>query len=59
MAKRKRRIEIPEEVLKFFRKEGKRGGKLGAAMMDPAERSAIARKGAEARWGKPQKRKRR
>jgi general stress protein YciG len=44
MAKKK----LPEEVLEFFRKQGRKGGKKGgkarAKALSPEQRSAIARK---------------
>jgi hypothetical protein len=44
--------KLPSEVLDYFRKEGKKGGKLsGAARMEkltPEQRSAIAKKAAAA-----------
>jgi hypothetical protein len=53
MAKKPR---IPEEALRFFREQGKRGGKIGgkarAESLTGEERSAIAKKAAAARWGK-------
>ena len=36
---------------------GKKGGRARAASLTAAQRSAIARKAALARWGKPKKRK--
>ena len=45
--------------MQFFRKEGKKGGKIGgkarAAALTPAQRKEIARKAAAARWGKNSK----
>ena len=53
MAKRK---GLSEDALEFFRAQGKRGGlkssKARMKKLTPEERSAIARKAAEARWGK-------
>ena len=53
MAKKKK---IPEEVLQFFRNQGRRGGKIGgkarAESLTREERSAIAKKAAAARWRK-------
>jgi hypothetical protein len=43
MAKR-----LPEAVLEYFRKEGKRGATLQAAAMTPAERKARATKASKA-----------
>lgn len=43
------------EAAKFLgRLGGLKGGKARAKKLTPERRSAIARKGAEARWGKPQ-----
>jgi hypothetical protein len=43
----------------FFRKQGKKGGKLSAKArlknLTPAQRSEVARKAAAARWGKKAK----
>jgi hypothetical protein len=48
--------ELPEEVLNFFRKEGRKGGLKGgparARTLTPKRRKEIARKAAAARWGK-------
>jgi hypothetical protein len=53
------KIRLPEELLELFRKEGKRGGRLGgparAKALTPAKRKKIARKAAEARWGTKKK----
>ncbi len=46
---------MPDDVLEFFRKEGKRGGKKRAEQLSPERRSEIARKAVQARW-KRQKR---
>jgi hypothetical protein len=47
---------LPPEVLEYFRKQGKRGGKKGARIvadsMTPEQRSARAKKAADARWKK-------
>lgn len=44
------------EAAKFLgRLGGLKGGKARAKKLTAEERSAIARKGAETRWGKPQK----
>jgi hypothetical protein len=51
-----KKTRLPEEVLQFFREQGKRGGKIGgkarAQSLTSEERSAIAKKAAAARWGK-------
>jgi hypothetical protein len=48
--------KLPEEVLNFFRKEGRKGGLKGgparAQTLTPKRRKEIARKAAAARWGK-------
>jgi hypothetical protein len=41
--------KIPEELLKFFREAGSRGGKKASAAMTPEERSKRARKAVKAR----------
>jgi hypothetical protein len=40
--------KIPEEVMKYMRAEGARGGRTAAANMSAAERSARASKAARA-----------
>jgi hypothetical protein len=51
--------KLSKAALEFFRKEGIRGGKLGAAArmkkLTPEERSDIAKKAAATRWGKKPK----
>jgi hypothetical protein len=48
--------KIPASVKAYFREEGRKGGKLSAAArmqkMTPAQRKAIAKKAAKARWAK-------
>jgi hypothetical protein len=48
--------KMPDEVLEYFKKQGAKGGKIGGkkrvANMTAEERSASAKKAAEARWGK-------
>jgi hypothetical protein len=48
--------KLSEEALDYFRKQGKRGGKLGgkkrAESLTDEQRSAIAKKAAAARWKK-------
>jgi hypothetical protein len=55
----KKPSKLPDEWLEYFRKEGKRGGDIGgharAKKLTPAQRKAIARKAAAARWGKKAK----
>ena len=50
------RKKLPPEILEFFRKQGKRGGKIGgkmaAASMTAEERSERARKAVAAREAK-------
>lgn len=48
---------LPDDVLDYFRKEGARGGKIGAKRMTAAERSARGKKGAAARALKAKARK--
>jgi hypothetical protein len=47
---------LPEEVLRYFRTEGRKGGltggKIRADNLSPERRKAIAKKAALARWGK-------
>jgi hypothetical protein len=40
--------KLPSDVLKFFKKQGKKGGKLAAEAMSPEERTARAKKAAAA-----------
>jgi len=51
-----KRPQLSEEALKFFRAQGRRGGKLGgkkrAESLTSDRRTEIARKAAAARWGK-------
>lgn len=51
--------KLPPEVLAYFTKMGKQGGKLGgvarAEKMTQAERSESARKAVMARWDKQKK----
>ena len=51
------RTRIPKAVLDYFKRKGHQGGKIGGkkrmAAMTPEERSELARKGAAARWAKP------
>jgi hypothetical protein len=51
---------VPPEISEYFVKFGKQGGKKkvpkGLAKLSTARKKAIAKKGAEARWGKKPKR---
>jgi hypothetical protein len=51
--------KIPKEALEFFRRQGKRGGKLSAQArmekMTPEQRSEVAKKAIAARWAKAKK----
>jgi hypothetical protein len=51
--------KLSKAALEFFRKEGIRGGKLGAAArnknLTPEERTELAKKAAAARWAKKPK----
>jgi hypothetical protein len=48
------RKKLPLEVLKFFKREGSKGGKIGgkrrAVALTSEQRTAIAKKAAVARW---------
>ncbi len=48
------RKKLPEEALKFFRSEGRKGGLLGSKIrkekVSPERRSEIAKAAAQARW---------
>ena len=54
---------LSDAALKFFREEGRRGGKIGgkarAKKLTDERRLEIARKAAEARWGKKEDRSKR
>lgn len=43
-------MELPDEIRERFRKHGRSGGRRRAERMSPAERSALARRAATARW---------
>jgi hypothetical protein len=43
---------LPNAVREFFRHQGYLGGKLRTDAMTPAERAALARKAAQARWSR-------
>ena len=51
--------KLSKAALEFFRKEGIKGGKLGAAarnkILTPEQRSEIAKKAAAARWSEKRK----
>lgn len=48
--------KLPEDVKEFFRREGSKGGKKGGKsrmeQLTREQRTALAKKAAEARWGK-------
>ena len=48
---------ISQVMAEMGRKGGRIGGKRRLETMTKWERSAVAKKGAQARWGKPKKRK--
>ena len=52
---------LSREALKYFREQGKRGGKVGgkkrAESLTDEQRSEIAKKAAAARWGNKGKKK--
>jgi hypothetical protein len=54
-----RKRKLPEEVLSFFKAEGRKGGleggKIRADKLSPKRRKEIAQKAAQARWGKRKK----
>jgi hypothetical protein len=43
-------MKLPEDVKKFFRKQGKIGAKKRSANLSPERRQEIARDAANARW---------
>jgi hypothetical protein len=51
------RKKLPEEVLKFFREQGRLGGKRSLVTMTPEERTARAKKAVEARESKKKARR--
>jgi hypothetical protein len=51
-------MQMPDEIRKFFQKQGGIGGKRRAKNLSPAERSESARKAVQARWKKAKKQKR-
>ena len=65
MGKGRLKGKLPDDIVAFFRRQGKKGGKLSAAArmekMTPAQRSEVARKAsaaaAEARKRKAKERK--
>lgn len=56
MPKGKKRPKLPKEVRDIFARYGSEGGKIGGKLrwegVTPEERTAIAKKAAEARWKK-------
>jgi hypothetical protein len=44
------RMKLPESIRQRFRQHGRAGGRKRAARLGPAERTAIARRAATARW---------
>jgi hypothetical protein len=46
----KKRKQLPDEALEFFRKQGRIGGRKRAANLTAEERSEQARKAVQARW---------
>lgn len=48
----RKRNELPEAALEFFRKQGHIGGTRRAANLTPEQRSEQARKAVQARWAK-------
>lgn len=52
-----RRVKFPMSPLlkKFFKKIGRLGGQQTARTMTPEQRTARARKAAQARWGQKRK----
>jgi hypothetical protein len=47
-----RRMNLPDEVREFFRRQGRIGGRTRAQNLTPEERSEGARRAVEARWAK-------
>jgi hypothetical protein len=48
-------MKMPEEIRKFFRKQGAVGGKTRAENLSAEERREAARKAVQARWQKAKK----
>jgi len=57
MPKGTKRPKLPKEVRDIFARYGSDGGKIGGKLrwegVTPEERTAIAKKAAQARWRKP------
>jgi hypothetical protein len=53
------KAKMPPAVLEYFRKEGVKGGKIGAKkrmeVLTPEQRAEIASNAARARWAKAKK----
>jgi hypothetical protein len=52
VAKKRRAFKSMTEIEEFWRNTGSQGGKKRAAKLTKAQRSAIAKKAATARWKK-------
>ena len=48
---------FPPELLDFFRREGRKGGKATARKLSQIQRQESARRAAQARWAKAKKKK--
>jgi hypothetical protein len=46
------KLNLPDEIREFFRRKGKLGAKKRQQVLTPEQRQEIARKAAQARWGK-------
>jgi hypothetical protein len=54
----KKRSKLPEELLQFFRKNGRAGGLKRAKNLTAEQRSEQARNAVQARWAKRKKQER-
>lgn len=51
-------VKLPDRIREFFRHHGKIGAAKRHAEMSPERRREVARKAAQARWGKRKDKKR-
>jgi hypothetical protein len=48
-------MKLPEDIREYFRKQGKIGAAKRTAKLSPERRAEIAKKAAETRWAKTEK----
>jgi hypothetical protein len=46
------KLNLPDEIREFFRRQGKIGSKKRMEVLSPEQRQEIARNAAQARWSK-------